>query len=162
MKRSLASQILDRGRSNGCAHNLANDGEKRGSNDTLTSPRAAFHAGLSPLPKPWRLSTQFKATAHKLALREPDRRASLGCGSLERHQAPCLPRTIFPRPRRFASKAQRGWAFHRSASMATTPDYYIEAFETGARLHPCGSPLTPNLVGAVQHSWANERSKRNS
>ena len=63
MKRSLASQILDRGRSNGCAHNLANDGEKRGSNDTLTSPRAAFHAGLSPLPKPWRLSIQFKATA---------------------------------------------------------------------------------------------------
>jgi len=29
MKRSLASQIWDRGRSNGCARNLAADGEKR-------------------------------------------------------------------------------------------------------------------------------------
>ena len=161
MKRSLASQIWDRGRSNGCAHNLANDGEKRGPNDTSHRLKRLSTPG-SASPSLWRLSIQFKATAHKLALREPDRRASLGCGSLERHQAPCLPRTIFPRPRRFASKAQRGWAFHRSASMATTPDYYIEAFETGARLHPCGSPLTPNLVGAVQHSWANERSKRNS
>ena len=32
------------------------------------------------------------------------------------------------------------------------------ACDTGARPHPCGSPLTANLVGAVQHSWANERS----
>ena len=40
MKRSLASQILDRGRSNGCAHNFANDGEKRGPNDTHDDPFA--------------------------------------------------------------------------------------------------------------------------
>ena len=93
MKRSLAFQILGRGRSNGCAHNLAKDGKKRGSNDISHRLERLSTPG-SASPSLWRLSIQFKATAHKLALREPNRRAWLGCGSLERHQAPCLPRTI--------------------------------------------------------------------
>ena len=60
-EKTIASQIWNRGRSNGCAHNLVNDGEKRGLNDTSHRLERLFLAVRQSSPSPCRLSIQFKA-----------------------------------------------------------------------------------------------------